>query len=295
MSKGMKGLTNYKFQVIDLMGDPIPSGLSVTVTNSSGTSQTIYKEDQSTSLTNPILSAALDVTTNAEVSFWGAPSGLYAKVTDGANSVFAALSSTTHKIVLGATEIYGLESPANVNLDLNTATDTKPVRINSRDYTQTSGSGIGVQCKPNQSVTGTASITGGEFSPRFAAGIGGSDLIGLQASPLLKAGAGDLTGKVAGLEINIDFGISGTRTITGDVSGVEAFLAIPSTYTYSGAISLIRVRDVNIKGWDYFLNLDSTGVGLLSTDAGTYSTANGYLKCLFGSSAYRIPVFTGTD
>lgn len=168
-----------------------------------------------------------------------------------------------------------------------TEDDTKNVRLNSRDYTQASGSASGVQIKPNQSVTGTASICGLEASPRFAAGIAGSDLVAIKADPLLKAGAGDLSGKVAAVEANLDFGISGTRTITGDVSAFESYLGIPSTYTYSGLISFLKIRDVNIKAWDAFLNLDSANTGATQAAAAGSGTPV-YLKVYIGATLYTI-------
>lgn len=173
--------------------------------------------------------------------------------------------------------------------------DDKNVRINSRGYDRASGESSGVQTKPNQRVTGTASITGLEVSPRFAAGIAGANLVGIKADPLLKAGTGNLSGSVSAVQANIDFGISGTRTISGDVSAFEAFLAIPSTYTYSGDIAFLRVRAVNIKAWDYFLNLDDTGTGVETLAGGTYTTAEGYLKIRIGSTDYQIPYYSAAD
>lgn len=183
---------------------------------------------------------------------------------------------------------------------LETTDDSKNVRINSRDYPGISGDSSGMQCKPNRSVTGTASITGGEFSPRFAAGIGGANLVGIKCDPLLKAGSGNLSGKVAGIEVNIDFGTSGTRTITGDVSAFETFLAIPSGYTYSGDISVIRIRGVNIKAWDYFLNCDNASVGAVSVAAnGMFKnpeadTEAGFLKIKIASTSYEVPFYASS-
>ena len=54
----------------------------------------------------------------------------------------------------------------NLNLDLQTSTDSKPVRINSRNYS-TSGNNIGFQVKPAQNANGDG-ITGGEISPRHS-------------------------------------------------------------------------------------------------------------------------------
>jgi hypothetical protein len=174
---------------------------------------------------------------------------------------------------------------------LDSQEDDKNVRINSRNYTGSSGDSSGVQIKPSRTVTGTASVTGLEVSPRFQAGIAGANLIAIKADPLLKAGTGDLSGSVAAIQANLDFGTSGTRTIAGDVSAFETFLAIPSTYTYSGAVSVIRVRAVNIKAWDYFLNFDdaSTGACAASTTAITSGTNTTHrLKCLVGSTVFYL-------
>ena len=183
------------------------------------------------------------------------------------------------------------------HLAIRTSNDSKNVRINSRNYPGTTGDSSGMQCKPNRSVTGTAGITGAEFSPRFAAGIGGSNLVAIKADPLLKAGSGNLSGKVAAVEANIDFGVSGTRTITGDVSAFETFLAIPSTYTYSGRIAVMRVRTVNIKAWDEFINFDdaNTGALVVGSDVMTANpegdTEDGYLKIRVGGTSYQIAIY----
>ena len=68
---------------------------------------------------------------------------------------------------------------AGDNLDINSGYDSKPVRINSRDYGSVNTNNIGLQCKPNQAVTGSASVTGAEFSPRFADGIAGAQIRGI--------------------------------------------------------------------------------------------------------------------
>lgn len=174
-------------------------------------------------------------------------------------------------------------------------TDGKNVRINSRNVVQTSGDHSGVQIKPNQTVA-TAGITGLEVSPRFAAGIAGTNLVGIKCDPLLKGGSGgNLSGSVTGIQVNIDMGTSDTRTITGDVSAFESFLAIPSGNTYTGDVALMRVRTVNIRAWDYFMNIDDANTGVETLASGTYSTAEGYLKIVIGSTDYRIPYFSGVD
>ena len=188
--------------------------------------------------------------------------------------------------------IYG-KSGSHLVISTNpTSSDDKNVRIGSRNIVQTSGSHSDAQIKPNQSVTGTASVVGLEVSPRFAAGIAGADLVAIKADPLLKAGTGNLSGKVAAVEANIDFGTSGTRTITGDVSAFESFLAIPSTYTYSGDISFLRVRAVNIKAWGQFLNLDDTATGVDTASDPSAATQDRWLKVMVGSTQYYLRMYT---
>lgn len=183
-----------------------------------------------------------------------------------------------------------LKSLTGEHINFDTVSDSKNVRLNSRNYESTSGDYSGVQIKPNVSVGGTTGISGLEVSPRFAAGIGGSNLIGIKADPLLKAGAGNLSGQVTAVQANIDFGVSGSRTITGDIAAFESFLAIPSTYTYSGLITFLRIRTVNIKAWDAFLNLDDASVGVLGAEQ-TGGTPV-YLKCYIGATLYTIKMDT---
>lgn len=180
---------------------------------------------------------------------------------------------------------------------LNSVTDGKNVRINSRNVTQTSGDHSGVQIKPNQTVA-TAGITGLEVSPRFAAGIAGVSLVAIKADPVLKGGSGgNLSGAVTAVEANIDFGTSDTRVITGDVSAFSAFLAIPSGNTYSGRIAFLRVKTINIKAWDDFLNVDdaSTGVAAIGSDNMTKNpqgdTEDGYLTVRVAGTSYQIPLY----
>ncbi len=188
-----------------------------------------------------------------------------------------------------------LKAVAADHLKIETMQDGKSVRINSRNVSQAAGDHTAVSIKPNKSADGTGAVTGLEVSPRFAASMGGSNLRAILGDPLLKAGSGDLTGSVVAFEANIDFGVSGTRTITGDISAFSSFLAIPSTYTYSGDIAFLRVRAINIKAWDYFLNIDDASTGIETLASGTYSTAEGYLKIVIGTTDYRIPYYSGTD
>lgn len=208
---------------------------------------------------------------------------------------FRDLVNDRLSVFLGVSEYLRFEVGNHTRL--NSITDTKNVRINSRNYTQASGDASGVQIKPNQTVAG-AGITGLEVSPRFASTIGGTSLVGIKCDPVLKgSGTGTLSGSVTGIQVNIDFGISQTRTIDLDVSAFESFLAVPSNMTYTGDVSFLRVRTVNIRGWDFFLNADDANVGLLTVSDDSMNknpegdTESGSLKIRIGSTAYEIPIY----
>lgn len=181
---------------------------------------------------------------------------------------------------------------------LETNSDTRTVRINSRTFSQTSGDGVGMQSKPNQG-TATAGITGIEASPRFASGIAGTNLVAIKADPVLKGtGGGNLSGEVVGVQVNIDFGLSGTRAITGDVSAFEAFLAVPSSgYTYSGRVAVMRVRTVNIRSWDEFINFDDANTGAVTVSDDSMNkdpqddSESGFLKIRVAGTSYEIPIY----
>lgn len=180
---------------------------------------------------------------------------------------------------------------------INTNSDTRNVRINSRNYTQTSGDASGVQIKPNQTAA-TASITGLEVSPRFASAIAGTNLVAIKADPVLKGTTGNIGGQVTGVQVNIDFGISGSRCITGDVSAFETFLAVPSSgMTYSGRVAVMRVRTVNIKAWDDLFNFDdaNTGAAVVSANGMNKDPCGcaeaGFLTMRVAGTSYQIPFY----
>ena len=198
-------------------------------------------------------------------------------------------ANTRLSVFLGVSEYLRFETGNHTQLF--STSDTKNVRINSRNYTQTSGDASGVQIKPNQTVA-TAGITGLEVSPRFASGIAGTSLVGIKCDPVLKgSGTGTLSGSVTGIQVNIDFGISQTRTIDGDVSAFESFLAVPSNMTYTGLVSFLRVRGVNIRAWDQFLNVDDENTGITTSTDPSASTNDRWIPCKIGGDQYHLRLY----
>jgi hypothetical protein len=155
----------------------------------------------------------------------------------------------------------GLAAGTGVNLVLKTTTDSKPVLINSRAYTQATGDSIGIQSKVDQTVASTGSVYGMQISPRVedAITLGGS-LSAIQAAPIFKGAAGTITGDVRAFEAALDLNVpTGTRTVTGVVSALYAYLQAPSAGTYTGGAAVIHVPVSDQKPWDYLLLMPTTG------------------------------------
>lgn len=179
------------------------------------------------------------------------------------------------------------------NLDINSLPDNRAVRINSRDYVQTSGSSIGLQIRPRQITTSTGDVIGAEISPRVAGSVGAGALIALRADPLLQAGSGGTVSAVRAIETNIDFSDSDSRTVTNDVTGWRVFPDF-GTVTVSGKKSVILCATPNAGTWDYLIDFEASS-GLFDATNGTYSTADGFIKIRVPEGDARLPYFLGTD
>lgn len=168
--------------------------------------------------------------------------------------------------------------------------DSRPIHLNRRDYTRSDGSSIALQCGPNQTVLTTHDVIGAEFRAR-SAGVGTGGLIGVKSDPNATTGTGTILA-VRGFETNIT--VNGTRTVTTDISALRAFLDVASTVTVTGKKSVIQVPNENQSAWDYLLNSE-TSAGIHDLTAGTYTTAEGFLKVRIAGSDYQIPFFTAAD
>lgn len=179
------------------------------------------------------------------------------------------------------------------NLNIDTDLDNRTIRLNSRDYVQTTGSSVGMQSKPNQTVTTTGDVIGAEISPRVAGDIGAGALIALRADPVLKAGSSGTVSNVRAIECNIDFSDSDTRTISADVCAMRIFPDF-GTLTISGDKAVFILATPNAGTWDYLFDFESTQ-GLLDETNGTYSTADGFIKIKTPEGDARLPYFLAVD
>ncbi len=188
-------------------------------------------------------------------------------------------------------------APSSQHLALNTTSDDKQVRINSRNFTG-SGDYMAFQAKPAQAANGNT-ITGGQISPRVNNGftLSGS-IIGLHVDAYLKGtSAGTISGDVRGLNIELVTDDAGTRDITGNVNAIRIRAAF-SAGTVSGTIVPLRIEKMEAQTgseqWAAVLELPSTVAGVWNDAPGTEpTTADGYIKVLVNGNARYIQLYSG--
>lgn len=188
-----------------------------------------------------------------------------------------------------------ITSPA-AHLLINTVSDTTSVRINVRNFTQATGTSIGMRVAPNQTITTTGGVTGAEISPRYN-DAGGGDLICLKVDPVVKdATTARTIANVRGIEINVDLPNAGSAyTFTNGPTGIRIFPDFGSGHTFSGRRVILLLAAPNTSDWQYLLEAETGTNGWVVSTAGTYSTADGYFLIRVGASDYRVPFFAGTD
>jgi hypothetical protein len=183
------------------------------------------------------------------------------------------------------------------NLDLQTVLGTKPIRLNSRNTLDESGSMVGLQCKPGLNFAGTttASVKAAEFSPRFASGTSGADLIGLSVDPILQGSSGaggDLTGAMRGIEVTMTDGGGGTRTITAASAGLR-FRKDLSGKTFTNGLFCVQVApSEGSTAWTAFAVLPDEGqvaAGTATPDALPANT--GYVRVQIGTVLFKLAAY----
>jgi len=183
------------------------------------------------------------------------------------------------------------------NLMLQTVSDNKPVTINSRNYTQTSGSSIGFQSKPAQTVTSTGSVIGAEISPRVNNDIDIANVIGLHVDTYLKGTtANTVSADVRGMQIEMVTDDSGTHTVSGNVTGLRFRTAFSAT-AITGDMEAIRIEfpeaQTNSQTYDQVLTLTGTVAGVWNNAPGTEpSTADGYIKVKVNGAVRYIQLYS---
>jgi len=176
--------------------------------------------------------------------------------------------------------------------------DDAPYRINSRDYTITSGEHCAIQTKPNISVGGTTGITGIEASPRFAAGISGGKIVGIYSNPILKTDATATTaGPMRCFEGKLETGTNATRT-TSVMAVLEAMSNVRGTVTQGPTVILVNKGEYN--AWESVMELKGAEAGVWNDDPTTElslpgGTVRGYIKVIVNANARYIALYEGTS
>jgi hypothetical protein len=171
--------------------------------------------------------------------------------------------------------------------------DDAPYRINSRDYTVTSGEHCAIQSKPNMVATGSAGITPFESSPRFAAGVAGGKIVGYMSNPILKTTAllpGGNCGPMRCYEGKLETGVHSTRTVT-VMCVLEAMSDVRGTVTQGPTVVLVNKGDYKV--WESVMELKGNEAGIWKDDPATEpSTAAGYIKVIVNANARYIQLYS---
>lgn len=210
------------------------------------------------------------------------------KVDTAGNVTTAGTSTNTGTITAGT-----IASTATGHLLINTLEDDRAVRLNSRNYsTIGSGTSLGFSSKPAQAVASTGTVQGGEISPRIASGVACANIIGLFVDAELKGtAAGNISGDVRALNLEVVSDDAGTRAITGNVSMLR-FRAALSATSIGGTFVPIRIEkaeaQTNSKQFDAVLELPSTNGAVWKVKGSDFTPTNprAAIKVLVNGTPY---------
>jgi hypothetical protein len=212
---------------------------------------------------------------------------------DASDNYEIKYGDATNVAELIASAVSSLTAPSASHLTLNTTSDDKQVRINSRNFTQATGDSIGFQATPNQTVNTTGEVYGGQIKPRAAAGIDVASVNGLGVDVELKSGDGNASADLRGF--NVYLGATGTGTISGDVVGLRLRHEVAATV--SGDSVAIDIDDnEGATDWTHFLKLGAA-LGTHGMTTNTDKTGNaksGTIKVKAGNTLYHIQLYANS-
>lgn len=181
------------------------------------------------------------------------------------------------------------------NLNIDTTLDDKTVRLNSRSFVAASGNFIGFQSKPSATVTGTATVTGAEISPRAQSGVAVDQIKGAHIDFDLKGTAAGTVGTATVLELEAIADESGGRTITNDLAFIKTRLYTPASGGVSGdtVVMSVSAPESGSVPFDAFAKLaDVDGLADIHGGSGVALPADvGYIRVKVGSTFYKIALY----
>lgn len=194
----------------------------------------------------------------------------------------------TDDMSLDALTVTTITGTSAQNLAVNTSSNDKTVRINSREFTATSGDVIGLQSKPDVEDTGTASVYGAQFSPRFSDASAGGSAVGVEASPILQGTSGNLSGDWRAFDAILEDGGAG-RTVSGTATAMRVRSNAASTVTGGAHVFHVLNEEAGL-AWTSLAKFDS-GVAFVAAPTSTDAISGaGYIKVSVGGTLYRIPL-----
>jgi len=176
---------------------------------------------------------------------------------------------------------------------LDTLEDDKQVRLNCRDYAQTSGDSIGFQSRPRASVSGTQTVYGGQFAPGYNDGIGGNSLVGLVADCYLKGSGGNLSGDIRAFQGQITDENSPGRIISGVSCILDAWQQL-AAHTFTGGVYVLNVRAAGgATPWSGLMKLIDDGGNIADLASAVTGNPTGVIKIKVGDTEGYIPMYVG--
>ena len=213
------------------------------------------------------------------------------------NGVWDFYSSATKALGFGMTSSDPSITGYSQELRLLTDTDTKPVIINTKNMTATSGDVMAFSVKPAGTVTSTGTLFGGQISPRINDDIDYANIIGLHIDAYLKGTATKtISSDVRALNLELVTDDGGTNTVSGNVTGIRIRAAFSAT-TLTGVMAPIRIEkaesQTNSQQWDCVLELPGTNAGIWNNNPTTENDGalEGYIKVLIGGVAKYIRLY----
>lgn len=176
------------------------------------------------------------------------------------------------------------------DLALQTVSDNKQVELNSRNFTQATGDSIGFQAVPNQTVTTTGEVFGGQIKPRVAANIDAATVNGLGIDSEVKSGTGSLSSDLRG--INMYLGATGSGTIGGNIVGIR--MRVESNINPTGLIAPFHfVQHEGSQGWDGLaIFTEALGTHSMTTNSDkTGGAKSGTIKVYANGTLYHIQLY----
>lgn len=203
---------------------------------------------------------------------------------------FGGLDLVVDSLRLGATAPGQEGTPLSAG-NMATTSDSVPVKLNSRNFTQASGDTIGFQVTPNQAADTTGEVFGGQIKPRVASGFDAATVNGLGIDSELKgSGAGALSSDLRG--INMYLGATGSGTIGGNVVGLRVRQEVNINPTGRIVFAHI-VQHEGSQGWDGLLEFtEALGTHSMTTSSDKdANTAAGTIKVYANGTLYHIQLY----